>query len=326
MRKKILLGFVWIMGLSILGGCHESIEGKTDELKQEGMIVTSETEKEKVITPISSEDVYGHYICEEPGFGGMFTVDISSDGFSYYAGASSSYFGTGSWELSENRLMLKDVGYGEEWDIFFTVEDACLIYDREASHPFLYVDLPDGTKFFNKENVDEAWLADLNERILESEREKVEAMPKIIEEMNKQREEALSHVNKFPFQGSDFQGLLCLDASMNQKDSSMPILYWIEDASGNKLWEAVTCREEGENNSYYYYEKEDGRSYIIEYNADTKYHFDMFSLDAMGSKIDELTYDVPDNTDRAGFNTEVKKYVMRENGGRSIMDMAITGY
>jgi hypothetical protein len=52
----------------------------------------------------------------------------------------------------------------------------------------------------------------------------------------------------------------------------------------------------------------------------------MFSLDAMGSKIDELTYDVPDNTDRAGFNTEVKKYVMRENGGRSIMDMAITGY
>ena len=41
MRKKILLGFVWIMGLSILGGCHESIEGKTDELKQEGMIVNS---------------------------------------------------------------------------------------------------------------------------------------------------------------------------------------------------------------------------------------------------------------------------------------------
>ena len=225
MRKKILLGFILIMGISVLGGCHESIEGKTDELKQEGMIVTSETEEEKVITPISSEDVYGHYICEEPGFGGMFTVDISSDGFSYYAGASSSYFGTGSWELSENRLMLKDVGYGEEWDIFFTVEDDCLIYDREASHPFLYVDLPDGTKFINKENVDEAWLADLNERILESEREKVEAMPKIIEEMRKQREEALSHVNKFPFQGSDFQGLLCLDASMNQKDSYMPILY-----------------------------------------------------------------------------------------------------
>ena len=78
MRKKILLGLVLIMGLSILGGCHESIEGKTDELKQEGMIVTSETEEEKVITPISSEDVYGHYICEEPGFGGMFTIDISS--------------------------------------------------------------------------------------------------------------------------------------------------------------------------------------------------------------------------------------------------------
>ena len=110
------------------------------------------------------EDMYGQYICEEPGFGGMFTVDIRKDGFSYHEGGSSSYLGGGSWSLSENRLTLKDRGYGEKWNIFFDVVDDCLIYDREASHPFLYVDLPDGTKFVNKENVDEAWLANLKER------------------------------------------------------------------------------------------------------------------------------------------------------------------
>ena len=100
----------------------------------------------------------------------------------------------------------------------------------------------------------------------------------------------------------------------------MPILIWIEDASGNKLWESVMCRSEGEDNSYYLYENEDGINYIIEYNADTRYHFDMFSLDATGDKIDELIYDVPDNTDRAGFNTEVKKYLLH-NSVKSIIDM-----
>ena len=58
----------------------------------------------------------------------------------------------------------------------------------------------------------------------------------------------------------------------------------------------------------YFYEAPGTIDYIIEYNASTKHHFDMFTLDSNGTKIDEVIYDVPETTDLATFNTEVKQY------------------
>ena len=129
--------------------------------------------QKKIINPITQEELCGEYICEEPGFGGRFTLTLQEDGmFSYYEGLLSSYIGYGSWDYSENKLTLKDTGYGEEWDIFFTIIDGCLVYDKESSHTFIYVDLNDGTRFVPKEQINDEWLAILDERILEQEQER----------------------------------------------------------------------------------------------------------------------------------------------------------
>ena len=97
---------------------------------------------------VSLEDLYGLYICEEPGFPDMFTICLNDDGsFSYYEGTFSSHIGGGTWEFSENRVTVKDVVLGEERDYYFTVEDGCLVFDKKASHGFIYTDLADGVRF-----------------------------------------------------------------------------------------------------------------------------------------------------------------------------------
>ena len=97
---------------------------------------------------VSREDLYGLYICEEPGFPDMFTISLNEDGsFSYYEGTFSSHIGGGTWEFSKNRVTVKDIVLGEERDYYFTVEDGCLVFDKKASHGFIYTDLADGVRF-----------------------------------------------------------------------------------------------------------------------------------------------------------------------------------
>ena len=276
----------------------ESIDGKEPYLILNGGAIT-----------ITQEELCGEYICEEPGFGGMFTLTLQEDGmFSYYEGSLSSYIGYGSWDYSENKLTLKDTGYGEEWDIFFTVIDGCLVYDKESSHTFIYVDLNDGTRFVPKEQINDEWLANLDERILEQEQERAARVQEMHETINESREEALSHINRRPFLGAGFLGSVCFDAIENQADASAPIRIWVEDGLGNVLWEFTMGLDEEDQNSFYFYEAPGTIDYIIEYNASTKYHFDMFTLDSNGTKINEVVYDVPETTDLETFNTEVKPY------------------
>ena len=130
---------------------------------------TTKTEKDANRTEpsgsVTREDLYGQYICEEPGFPDMFTISLNEDGsFSYYEGAASSYIGAGDWELSENRVTLRDTGYGEEWDFFFTVQDGCLVFDKKASHRFIHTDPVDGIRFLRRDSVDDAWIEDLEMR------------------------------------------------------------------------------------------------------------------------------------------------------------------
>jgi|GEM_PF-2035977 len=310
MRRSFLC-LVFILGLVVFGSCKGSAEGQTGEQKQEETVSASETEKEKVkaITPVSSEDIHGHYICEEPGFDGMFELELHDDGSAgYMEGGASSYMGQGFWTISGNRLTLMDFGYGVEWDIYFTVEAGALIYDKGASDSFLYADIPDGARFLNEKNTDEAWKAALNERIQKVNREPAVVNSEMIEAMDKKREEILNRVNKYPFQGSDFQGSVCFDASMHQTDPSAPVLIWVEDAFGNKLWESTMGLLGGEVNSFYLYQKDGSINYIIEYNTHKQYHFYMFSLDATGAKVGELTYDAPENIDRKGFSERIISY------------------
>ena len=301
MRKiaSIIVVSALVLGLY---GCNKTAFADPD-------VNGEETAAEEIANPITQEELYGEYICEEPGFGGMFTLTLQEDGtFSYYEGGLSSYIGYGLWDYSENKLTLKDTGYGEEWDIFFTVTDACLIYDKESSHGFIYVDLNDGTRFVPIEQINDEWLAQLDERILEQERDRAAGVQSVQEAVNESRENALSHIYRRAFLGDGFLGSVCFDATENQADPSAPIRIWVEDGLGNVLWESTMGLAEEDQNSFYFYEAPGTIDYIIEYNASTKHHFDMFTLDSNGTKIDEVIYDVPETTDLATFNTEVKQY------------------
>ena len=165
--KAAVISGIIAVGMTACGVSEEEVPVTSNDITENPSI-------EEIPGPVLNEDIYGKYICEKPGFGGIFTVMISDDGtFNYYEGGSSSYIGSGDWELSENRLLLKDTGYGEEWNIFFNVEDGCLVYDKDSSHPFIYVDLIDGARFIPEERTDEAWIHELEERILEEERERI---------------------------------------------------------------------------------------------------------------------------------------------------------
>ncbi len=274
-------------------------------------VETIETEATTPITSITSENLYGEYICEEPGFPDLFTISINEDGsFSYYEGSASSYFGGGAWNLSGNRLVLKDVDYGEEWDFFFTVEDGCLVFDKNASHWFIYTDLVDGIRFLRRDTVDDAWIEDLEARGLKNDVERMNNTGKEIEESEDARKKILSQVNRYPFQGSDFSGFVCFDASKHQADISMPVWIWVENDAGERIWQTTIGHMPETQNAYYLYETEDGTDFLIEYDANLRYHFDMFSLDMTGEKVDELLLDVPETTDKDVFNTKGKQYVM----------------
>ena len=298
-----------LSGCKIISTTDSAIE--ITESAKEGPEESKELEASgESASQITREELYGEYICEEPGFGGLFTLTLQEDGkFTYYEGALSSYIGYGAWDYSENKLTLKDIGYNEEWDIFFTVENGHLIYDKEPSHTFIYTDLADGTRFISKKLVDNEWLEDLTYRTMEQERARVTKMQEMNARVKESREEILSQVYRQSFLGDGFSGYVCFDATQNQKDPSAPIRIWVEDGLGNTIWEESMGLAKEDRNSYYFYEAPGTCDYIIEYNADTKYHFEMFTLNLDGEKVDDVIHDVPETTDRKGFNTEVKKYL-----------------
>ena len=82
----------------------------------------------------------------------------------------------------------------------------------------------------------------------------------------------------------------------------------MEDAEGNRVWLSTIAFAKEAANDFYVYTLE-GVDYLIEYNANSKKHFDMFTLDALGNMVGETVYDVPQTTDLEVFNTEAKKYV-----------------
>lgn len=109
--------------------------------------------------PEESTDVVGFYVCEEPGFGGDFTLTLYEDGtFRYYEGTLSSYIGTGEWTFGGETVTLSDEpvetvpgGTFANPLFVFTVDGTDLVFDKERSARFLYLDLEDGVRFLRKE-------------------------------------------------------------------------------------------------------------------------------------------------------------------------------
>ncbi|MBR3469411.1 MAG: hypothetical protein IKH28_06940 [Lachnospiraceae bacterium] len=301
----------------------------TDPTEATDPTATSETKAPS--GPITKEDLYGQYVCEEPGFPDLFTITLRQDGtFDYYEGSSSSYFGGGAWELSENRVTLHDVDYGEEWDFFFTVEDGCLVFDKGASHHFIYTNPPDKVRFLRMDQVDETWLANLEEQGWEADRKRIEGLKEEVAKMEDERKKYLNQAHEFSFQGTDFTGLVWFDASDHQVNVSIPIKIWVEDADGKMLWYTSIGHLPETQNAFYLYTSENGTNYLIEYDVNYSYHFDMFTLNSVGDIMDETACDFPATAtmeQRREFNETAKKYVMNAkpligtSGGGVAVDM-----
>lgn len=336
--------FAWALGLAFIivyffvagfaamlceaHACTVEDELAAQKKAHEATDPTATSETKAPSGPITKEDLYGQYVCEEPGFPDLFTITLRQDGtFDYYEGSASSYFGGGAWEFSENRVTLHDVDYGEEWDFFFTVEDGCLVFDKEASHHFIYTNPPDKVRFLRMDQVDETWLANLEEQGWEADRKRIEGLKEEVAKMEDERKKYLNQAHEFSFQGTDFTGLVWFDASDHQVDVSIPIKIWVEDANGKMLWYTSIGHILETQNTFYLYTSEDGTNYLIEYDANSKHHFDMFTLNSTGEIMDETTYDVPATIDRNGFNEKTKEYVTNAqlligtSGGGVAIDM-----
>ena len=100
---------------------------------------------------VKSDDVTGYYVCEQEGFGGSFYIDLKKDGtFEYYEGCLSSYIGTGKWEYDGSTVVLIDNTFEDERRTCFAFDDDSLVFIKDRSDRFIYVDLADGTRFIKQ--------------------------------------------------------------------------------------------------------------------------------------------------------------------------------
>lgn len=84
------------------------------------------------------------YVYEKDGFGGPLTISLEEDGsFTYYEGSLSSYIGMGAWTVERDTLTLQE----KDRRFTFRVDGEELIFRRDESGNFLYIDVLDGEKF-----------------------------------------------------------------------------------------------------------------------------------------------------------------------------------
>ncbi len=98
--------------------------------------------------PVQDTDLAGKTFCyEKEGFGGDFTITLHDDGtMSYYEGGLSSYIGMGTWTLEDGIVIITDEVY--PFTNRFLVEDGKLVFQEADSTNFMYLQLPDGARFF----------------------------------------------------------------------------------------------------------------------------------------------------------------------------------
>lgn len=263
-------------------------------------------EPEKIYT---KDDVINDYICEQIGFGGMFTLTVSEDGtFYYYEGLLSSYFGTGKWQFEDNKLTLLDEGTGKIRKAVFRYEDGDLLYCQQESdeYPFTYVELTDGTGFIPKDEADEAFYEELDRQ----QKEQAEELARRVREV---KSGTIEKVIVKEFVGENVEGFVFVDATKIVKNKQMPIKIWIENTGGRILWESELRIPENEWTSFYLYE-EDSINYVIQYNPKENeeqiaYTFKMFTLNEKGEESVKCEFSANSEEERKIFNSNVESYL-----------------
>lgn len=96
-------------------------------------------------------DVYeaSLYIYEGEGFGSPFFIRLHPNGtFAYSAGSLSSYYGNGTWRISNDILTLTDdTMLGGSYVNHFRMEDNALVWQKKNSTGVMYLTLQDGDRF-----------------------------------------------------------------------------------------------------------------------------------------------------------------------------------
>ena len=93
--------------------------------------------------------------------GGAFGDDVPGDGFyinlkdngtfTYYVGVLSSYIGMGEWTQEGDTLCLADHGLQDKTNYFyFQIVDGALLFQKDKSAEFAYVDVADGERFSSR--------------------------------------------------------------------------------------------------------------------------------------------------------------------------------
>ena len=281
---------------------ENSYELSTDDLNNEIRIVSDKKE------------VLKEYICEQIGFGGIFTLTLYENGtFSYYEGAASSYFGDGDWIFENEKLTLFDRGTGKIRKAIFDYVNGDLIYNQQESdqYSFTYVELEDGKRFIPMDKADEKFHQDLDKQL----EEQVEEFRKqVIEAGGNSREDNISLKQ---FNGLNVEGTLYVDARETVMDEQIPIRIWIENRNGKKLWESELGIPHTAWNSFYLY-SQDNINYVIVYYPEESqgqiaYTFKMFTIDENGNEIIKCEYMAESEAEREAFDNNVREYLENAN-------------
>ncbi len=97
---------------------------------------------------------FGTYKYEGEGFGGDFTITLRADGtYSFYEGMLSSYIGGGHYSFEDGLLVFSEEAGFELLNRFLYTGDA-LLFCAEDSDNFIYVKLPDGSRFVRQPDED----------------------------------------------------------------------------------------------------------------------------------------------------------------------------
>ena len=102
------------------------------------------------------------YVREKGGFGGDFSILLREDGtYTYYEGMLSSYIGAGTWTEDDGIITMKETG-GYDFTFRFAVQGDCLVFIKEGSDRFIYVDVADGDRFVLSDGREEHPEADVS--------------------------------------------------------------------------------------------------------------------------------------------------------------------
>lgn len=310
--RKITFGMILILAVVFMGVLLYLFVRPKEAGEAIAEPVTTDDLDDEIRVLSDRNEVMKEYICEQIGFGGMFTLTLYENGtFSYYEGTASSYFGYGDWLFEERQLTLFDKGTGTIRKAVLDYEKGDLIYNQQESdqYPFTYVQLEDGKRFVLKERADEEFYLGLELQLSEQQEE----IRKRI--MEAEKSNPLDYITLKSFVGRNVEGTLCIDASENAVDKQMPITIKIINRDNKILWESLLGIQHMAWNSFYMY-SEDGVDYVIEYNPEESqgqpaYTFRMFTLNEQGEKVVSCEYFASSEEGRDAFYRNVNPYLQK---------------